>query len=113
LEVVVTFPAQIVSLPADGIIRNDIEVLLPNNGLVTTEPNPDDPDDAGTGAETHLGSLTINKRDAAGELILNDSAKFELWRCQEQEQDQDRKSTRLNSSHVSNSYAVFCQKKRT
>lgn len=86
LEVVVTFPAQIVSLPADGIIRNDIEVLLPNNGLVTTEPNPDDPDDTGTGAETHLGSLTINKRDAAGELILNDSAKFELWRCQEQEQ---------------------------
>src|SRR5207249_5672800 len=26
---------------------------------------------------------------------------------------QDRKSTRLNSSHVSNSYAVFCLKKKT
>src|SRR5437868_13309753 len=26
--------------------------------------------------------------------------------------DQDRKSTRLNSSHVSNSYAVFCLKKK-
>src|SRR5207249_1995529 len=26
----------------------------------------------------------------------------------EQVQQQDRKSTRLNSSHVSNSYAVFC-----
>src|SRR5699024_11993187 len=25
---------------------------------------------------------------------------------------QDRKSTRLNSSHVSNSYAVFCLKKK-
>src|SRR5699024_11623107 len=25
----------------------------------------------------------------------------------------DRKSTRLNSSHVSNSYAVFCLKKKT
>src|SRR5699024_12442173 len=27
--------------------------------------------------------------------------------------DQDRKSTRLNSSHVSISYAVFCLKKQT
>src|SRR5699024_12538768 len=27
--------------------------------------------------------------------------------------DQDRKSTRLNSSHVSISYAVFCLKKKT
>src|SRR5690606_41980651 len=26
--------------------------------------------------------------------------------------DQDRKSTRLNSSHVKNSYAVFCLKKK-
>src|SRR5437868_15251770 len=26
---------------------------------------------------------------------------------------QDRKSTRLNSSHVSSSYAVFCLKKKT
>src|SRR5690625_3193586 len=26
---------------------------------------------------------------------------------------QDRKSTRLNSSHVANSYAVFCLKKKT
>src|SRR5690348_18017544 len=27
--------------------------------------------------------------------------------------EQDRKSTRLNSSHPSNSYAVFCLKKKT
>src|SRR5699024_11545961 len=27
--------------------------------------------------------------------------------------DKDRKSTRLNSSHVSRSYAVFCLKKKT
>src|SRR5207249_5067197 len=31
----------------------------------------------------------------------------------EQKQKQDRKSTRLNSSHVSISYAVFCLKKKT
>src|SRR5690348_17895633 len=29
------------------------------------------------------------------------------------EQDEDRKSTRLNSSHPSISYAVFCLKKKT
>src|SRR5699024_11713440 len=29
------------------------------------------------------------------------------------QQHQDRKSTRLNSSHVSISYAVFCLKKKT
>src|SRR5699024_12210689 len=32
---------------------------------------------------------------------------------QEQAGDEDRKSTRLNSSHVSISYAVFCLKKKT
>src|SRR5207249_11299640 len=30
-----------------------------------------------------------------------------------QDESQDRKSTRLNSSHVSISYAVFCLKKKT
>src|SRR5690606_41291485 len=29
------------------------------------------------------------------------------------DEDADRKSTRLNSSHVKNSYAVFCLKKKT
>src|SRR5690625_5711451 len=29
------------------------------------------------------------------------------------QQPEDRKSTRLNSSHVANSYAVFCLKKKT
>src|SRR5690606_41970574 len=31
---------------------------------------------------------------------------------QHQQQEQDRKSTRLNSSHVKISYAVFCLKKK-
>src|SRR5947199_7379746 len=29
------------------------------------------------------------------------------------ERERDRKSTRLNSSHLGNSYAVFCLKKKT
>src|SRR5438128_7603559 len=34
-------------------------------------------------------------------------------RCREAAHEADRKSTRLNSSHGSNSYAVFCLKKKT
>src|SRR5690606_40119639 len=34
-------------------------------------------------------------------------------RDQQQPYDQDRKSTRLNSSHVKISYAVFCLKQKT
>src|SRR5436309_10445577 len=33
-------------------------------------------------------------------------------RCDEQRHPQDRKSTRLNSSHVKISYAVFCLEKK-
>src|SRR5438874_7283947 len=35
------------------------------------------------------------------------------WMAQQwRDQKRDRKSTRLNSSHVENSYAVFCLKKK-
>src|SRR5690242_21216253 len=39
--------------------------------------------------------------------------RVELPRASQQRQDLDRKSTRLNSSHMSISYAVFCLKKKT
>src|SRR5438094_2183131 len=35
------------------------------------------------------------------------------WSGSEKSVDADRKSTRLNSSHRTNSYAVFCLKKKT
>src|SRR5207249_11622883 len=41
-----------------------------------------------------------------GQLVLPGPARFDLPLCL------DRKSTRLNSSHVSISYAVFCLKKK-
>src|SRR6267378_1522545 len=34
------------------------------------------------------------------------------WSCERMPEVADRKSTRLNSSHVENSYAVFCLKKK-
>src|SRR3712207_8660633 len=50
--------------------------------------------------------------------VVNDDAdrEYEAEQCQrvdrEAEQIQDRKSTRLNSSHANISYAVFCLKKK-
>src|SRR5690625_6044763 len=35
------------------------------------------------------------------------------WSTYRELRDTDRKSTRLNSSHVASSYAVFCLKKKT
>src|SRR5438477_7447498 len=57
----------------------------------------------------------------AEELIPQHAADHELVRAAEERRDhelpdrrdeQDRKSTRLNSSHMSISYAVFCLKKK-
>src|SRR5690606_40839700 len=45
----------------------------------------------------------------AGAGHINPKSGFERW---EQGFAQDRKSTRLNSSHVKISYAVFCLKKK-
>ncbi|MCS5480505.1 SpaH/EbpB family LPXTG-anchored major pilin [Corynebacterium sp. YIM 101645] len=86
LQIQVTFTATIVELPEDGVIRNDVVVELPNGGSITTDP--EDPDDPDTGAETRLGTLTINKRDVNGALIeiegdVTRGASFELWRCEE------------------------------
>src|SRR5207249_8097629 len=49
------------------------------------------------------------KRLVGGEALARRPVAHELDAL---EQSQDRKSTRLNSSHVSISYAVFCLKKK-
>src|SRR5437764_11458605 len=57
-----------------------------------------------------LGKLTVNSN--LGQPL---SAHVELTAAQKEELDSlsaDRKSTRLNSSHRCNSYAVFCLKKK-
>src|SRR5690625_5358664 len=45
-------------------------------------------------------------------IVLTSGTAFLMW-LGEQITAQDRKSTRLNSSHVAISYAVFCLKKKT
>src|SRR5690606_41958517 len=51
----------------------------------------------------HDGSEAVDERRTVG--LLEHAQGVEL-------EQQDRKSTRLNSSHVKNSYAVFCLKKK-
>src|SRR5690625_5544246 len=58
-------------------------------------------------ASTFIGfaRAQLNDSDLDAELVRLQSTLFELGA------DLDRKSTRLNSSHVAMSYAVFCLKK--
>src|SRR3712207_8918188 len=49
----------------------------------------------------------------AGELGAEYAARAEAGVAVDAEDDLDRKSTRLNSSHANISYAVFCLKKKT
>src|SRR5256885_3055299 len=51
-------------------------------------------------------------RSNAGQANGFDISRVEAVRGGERESGRDRKSTRLNSSHLVNSYAVFCLKKK-
>src|SRR5688572_32751199 len=57
--------------------------------------------------------IAREKRDEAVEkLRLKYEPKFEQLQERKRRAEQDRKSTRLNSSHSQISYAVFCLKKK-
>src|SRR5690606_41438738 len=63
-----------------------------------------------------LRKLAVFERgfDASGALAVADATPRQLLHLRESAVlQQDRKSTRLNSSHVKISYAVFCLKKKT
>src|SRR5699024_12802527 len=79
----------------------------------TTQPNDIDTDaEADTAAEDK--GLFDTARDKAA-AIGNSAADMgtRAWDKTSDTATSDRKSTRLNSSHVSISYAVFCLKKQT
>src|SRR5699024_12412995 len=66
-------------------------------------------------AEQTVGEISIHKKMAARSrqlIVLADSSKFSMQASFHAYDFRDRKSTRLNSSHVSISYAVFCLKKK-
>src|SRR5690625_5417613 len=62
----------------------------------------------GAGKSTLLNAISGAQSVDSGEIRLAgvDITRQPVW-------DRDRKSTRLNSSHVAISYAVFCLKKKT
>src|SRR5690606_15157999 len=59
-----------------------------------------------------VGVTDLYSGGRAGKAVDNLSENFKLGDGRKYWQDQDRKSTRLNSSHVKISYAVFCLKKK-
>src|SRR2546430_13614652 len=55
----------------------------------------------------------VSAQDMSGDKKVHDKTKTEMKKDVPQGGKEDRKSTRLNSSHSQISYAVFCLKKKT
>src|SRR5439155_26507422 len=62
--------------------------------------------------DAHVRQRLERLRDAAGELLAVDRQRAAGRHLHPVRDLEDRKSTRLNSSHVAISYAVFCLKKK-
>src|SRR5437868_8841251 len=58
------------------------------------------------------GERALSRAQRRSELLLRRHALLRDRRAKSRRSRRDRKSTRLNSSHVSISYAVFCLKKK-
>src|SRR5690606_41159945 len=58
-----------------------------------------------------LSGLSIDIFSKKELILINDLIQNQMW-IEEESFNLDRKSTRLNSSHVKISYAVFCLKKK-
>src|SRR5690606_41076237 len=68
--------------------------------------------------EPHVSLVVAQRRYRAGDVVAHERGRLEfgdlLGHAEQQRvyhADRDRKSTRLNSSHVKITYAVFCLKK--
>src|SRR3712207_7129933 len=69
----------------------------------------------GYGKRSDVEDYRITSRGAKGVKTLNiteKTGKLVAIKSVHEEEDLDRKSTRLNSSHANISYAVFCLKKK-
>src|SRR5690606_25416975 len=102
----------------NGVIASDFDYVLPlqgNSKFLGLIPNPINIDKLNRKAEFVIEEKIIIF------LGINQNAYYKkgipyfekaLKIIQEKYPDKDRKSTRLNSSHVKISYAVFCLKKK-
>src|SRR5690242_21279299 len=83
--------------------------LFPYTTLFRSQLEPLPPH--GKGAEVGVGERVRADVVALGQLAPHERRVRQHLRADDEERD--RKSTRLNSSHMSISYAVFCLKKKT
>src|SRR3712207_8667057 len=87
-------PPRSTLFPYTTLFRSPAVARLPAGDCAPPHAYEEEPDRRGAGARVH--PATLHRR-----LHLPDHC-----------DDQDRKSTRLNSSHANISYAVFCLKKK-
>src|SRR5699024_11489365 len=100
----------------ESYVRHRIDVDSVNyheNSLAGNTPEETPPEEGGY--EHYLGKVSGRKTREKPSANFDDhfSQPRMFWNSMSfVEKQQDRKSTRLNSSHVSISYAVFCLKKK-
>src|SRR5699024_12688104 len=99
----------ILELETDKI---NLEINAETEGIITEITKP-------VGSDVVVGDVigVVGDKESFTELNVESSdndqdAEFSTIKDKDKEKETDRKSTRLNSSHVSISYAVFCLKKR-
>src|SRR5699024_11481851 len=104
------------NIPAHETVRRWIIIYTKGEGLKTYSPKPEVYAMKSRNV-THDEKVKIVKDCLANELSYKETAeKYRIpynnvYSWVQKYKEQDRKSTRLNSSHVSISYAVFCLKK--
>src|SRR3712207_8192459 len=97
------------------IRRPPRSTLVPYTTLCRSLPHDHPQHVAALRAEGHpQADLVRPLRHGVGHHAVEpDDGERQRQRREDAEEEQDRKSTRLNSSHANISYAVFCLKKNT
>src|SRR5690606_41987120 len=95
-------PSIRIPLPYTTLFRSAFAKVLDHRNVILV-------DQRGTGGSN---PLKCDFGDNALALETPEAARAATERCRDELSKQDRKSTRLNSSHVKISYAVFCLKKK-
>src|SRR3989344_8455737 len=98
-----------------AIAEIDAKVAAAEEGVVTLKQQRGDLYRTLRERILHGGTTGDDIRDLVIQATGSDNAELEsrYRKLNERLKGQDRKSTRLNSSHMSISYAVFCLKKKT
>src|SRR5437868_10358666 len=100
-------------LLSNASLTSSISTLSLHDALPISKFQADDPVDLFRLCCQHQDRNMAGRRIAFQNLADLQPGHFRQHQIENNERRVDRKSTRLNSSHVSISYAVFCLKKKT